>query len=123
MKDVSRRVSPRAWAGYGALLGLCFGFLCCGGLVGIDGLTSGQGVEFLVGGLVTFALLGVVGGHFLALLTNIVAPSDPPMQLPASLEEAARERFNARAHKEGVPGAGGPDERVAPDREGLKEAE
>jgi hypothetical protein len=125
MKDVSHhRLRPGFWAIMGSLLGFGFGLHCCLDDHVRSTMPPGTRGEVLFLGLfVAPPLLGGAVDIVLALINNSRAPDEQSTQLPAGVDEAARERFNAPRPRESEEGAGGPDERVAPDREGLMGAD
>jgi hypothetical protein len=124
MKDVSRRANPGTWAVNGSLLGLCLGLLCC--VYVLDSSMPPPGIRaevLLLGLLVVPPFLGGAGGFVLALANSRRAPREQATRLPAAVETAARERFNAPRLEGTNQGEGGPDGRATPSREGLTGAD
>jgi hypothetical protein len=131
MKDVSRRADPGTWAATGMLLGCLFWYVAAWApLFESAGLLPSEVVHPLLynelGSSTVLLMPPLVGGSvgfLLAHWCNRRAARYITRQLPAGVEEAARECFHAPQLDQGAQSPGGPDERVAPDREGLQGAD
>jgi hypothetical protein len=122
MKDVSRSTASLDWIAIGCWLAALSTYILCAYFVGFFLRRSPAG-NVVLWFIMAIPFLGGAVAFVLVLSSNQHAPRDSLPRLPAGVEAAARQRFNAPRPSGGSEGVSGPDERIVPDREGLQGAD